>query len=350
MKRLRILFIDRSTALNTVKDLETRARGGMVSSLFRVADYLARRGHAVMVWAGIKEIGVTEAGVCWAPTPVLECDVLVANRGIGDAYPGIDAKARILWTHDLPHDGFVTHGKVWNAVRRVVFMSGYAERVWRAMWPQIGRSVEIPNGVDRDVFKPGPKDYERIIYASAPNRGLKRLAFLLDCLRELHPGVRITAFSNMAVLHPRAEDSDMTADGWNEHYESAAGGGVELRDPVPQKALAVELGASGLMLMPTDYPEICSNIILQSLACGTPVVTTGGLGSAGEWIRSGRNGHLTEWRPQDYMVYQKDLVRAVHDILSDRKRHQRMCEAAAKTQLWSWDEVGAAWVKLVESV
>jgi hypothetical protein len=99
--KLRICFLDRSTKLETVNDLETKPRGGMVSSLFKVSDYLSEQGHEVWVISDIKEPGRTSHGVIWlnelfAQVPIAvgepwyEFDFLICNRGIG----GSDIKAK----------------------------------------------------------------------------------------------------------------------------------------------------------------------------------------------------------------------------------------------------------------
>ncbi len=152
---MRLLFVDNSTCLRDVLDLERHARGGMVTSLFRVTDYLSRAGHDVYVWSDIENVGVTKAGTYWVQFPHGEFDVLVANRGTGSGYPHIKARSRVLWTHDLPHSGFIPEPR--NAAAFfVVFMSHYAEMVWRMFYKDLGPSVTIPNGVD-PIFAPAEK-------------------------------------------------------------------------------------------------------------------------------------------------------------------------------------------------
>ena len=341
---MRILFIDRSTKLESVDDLQTRARGGMVTSLFKVSDYLSHNGNDVYVISDIKEGGKTRSGVKWIngtedfPT---DCDFLVCNRGVGSGYSDIKARHRILWTHDLPHAGFIPEPKTIKAFSATVFMSRYAERVWRDFYRDIGRSFLIPNGVDKGIFFPRQKDFNYLIFASAPNRGLSRLPFLFDCIESrIKRPIRMKAFSNLKKLHPGEVGSE---DGFSAVYNQITESRVELCDPVPQRQLSEELGRAGLMIMPTDYPEICSNIILQSLACGTPVVTTGQLGSSCEWIKDGWNGSLTKWTPADYMVYQVDLIRWAVKILENESLHHRMMNNAAKTKIHTWDQIGDLW-------
>ena len=343
---MRVLFLDYSTRLETIRDLQNKARGGMVASLFKVSDYLAEVGYSVEVLSDITEPGTTNAGVKWVKDPSGRYDTLVLNRGVGRGYADIKAKRRILWTHDLPHAGFIQEPQIMRAFSHTVFMSRYAERVWRSFFPSIGESVLIPNGVDRSIFKPANKDQNLLIYASAPNRGLKRLPFLFEACKTVNSELKIKAFTNMKAQYPN-EVRNEEEDGYSLAYKSARDAGVVLCDPIPQTALARQLGKAALMLLPTDYPEICSNIVLQALACGCPVVTTGNLGSVGEWIKHGKNGILTQWQPVDYMVYQAELIRLITRLMDQPGKLKRMQRNAAGTRLFSWNEIGTKWNKLL---
>ena len=349
---MRICFLDLSCRLETVHDLETNPRGGMVSSLFKVSDYLSSIGHAVCVVADIKRPSVTKHGVVWTNRRLdISFDFLICNRGVGDGYPETQAKHRILWTHDLPHAGFIQNPKTIKAFSATVFMSDYAETVWRDFYRDIGRSFQIPNGVDKEVFYPREKDLGYIIFASAPNRGLKRLPFIFDCIesRIKHP-IRMSAYSNLKKLHPGEVDQELRdeeEDGFSIIYNRVAESKVSLKDPIPQRELAEELGCASLMILPTDYPEICSNVILQALSSGCPIVTTGRLGSAGQWIKNGWNGFVTKWQPVDYMVYQVELIRHAVRILEDEKLHRKLISNAARTKIHSWEEIGAKWNRML---
>src|SRR3990167_10438182 len=147
----------------------------MVSSLFKISDYLSSVGHQVFVLSDIQSAGKTRAGMIWTHEYYGQYDYLICNRGTHDGYPDIKARRRILWTHDLPHNGFIPEPKTIKAFAATVFMSQYAERIWRAFYPTIGRSFMIPNGVDKTLFFPRPKLPGFLIFASAPNRGLKKL-------------------------------------------------------------------------------------------------------------------------------------------------------------------------------
>lgn len=322
----------------------------MISSLFRVPDELTQLGHDVTVLSDIKEGGITQAGTKWITDYAGELfDILVLNRGVGIGYPEVKATHRILWTHDLPHNGFISNPKTINAFSGVVFMSQYAKRIWQTFYRTLStpKSFVIPNGVDKEVFYPREKDPDYLIYISNPNRGLERLPLLYEATRSrLRRDIRLRAYSNGAVLHPNeGEDHNELK------YKSCQEAGIELMDPVPQPQLAEELGKAALMVLPSNYPEICSNAVLQSLACGTPVITTGGLGATCEWVRHGKNGMLTHFQPHDYMVYQLEMVRNLVDVLSNPRLHRSMVRKAALTRgIYTWKEIAGMWHRMLRKL
>jgi len=61
---------------------------------------------------------------------------------------------------------------------------------------------------------------------------------------------------------------------------------VKFWGPVPETAPFYQ--AATVLALPTIY-DPCSNVVLEALACGTPVVTTGANGAA-EFITPGENG------------------------------------------------------------
>jgi glycosyltransferase involved in cell wall biosynthesis len=347
---MKILFIDMSTKLQTINDLQTQARGGMVSSLFAISDGLSQLGHNTMVISDIKETGETSSGTRWINQDDYdgeEFDYLICNRGVGMGYPNVRAKRRILWTHDLPHNGFIPRPEVMNAYSGVVYMSQYAKKIWHTFYPTLSgpKSFLIPNGVNKELFYPREKDPNYLIYCSAPNRGTDRLALIYAATKtKLDLPIKMRAYTSMAKLHP----NEGTDEGYALNYKTCEEAGVKVLDPIPQAQLAEELGRAGAMVLPTIYPEICSNIILQSLASGTPIFTTGNLGSAPEWIRHGKNGMFTQYQPFDYMVYQMEMVRNLVNVLSNPRVHRNMMNKAAQTKgIYTWKQVVNMWNKML---
>lgn len=351
---MKILFLDFSTRLDTINDLKSRARGGMVTSLFKVSDVLSQLGHEVFVVSDISKDGKTDSGTIWcAETGACflkgyDWDFLICNRSTGEGYTGIKAKHRILWTHDLPHNGFIPDPRVMTAFSATVFMSNYAERIWRAFYKTIHKSFLIPNGVDKDLFYPREKDLDYLIYCSAPNRGLKRLPLIYDAVKSrTRDSVYMNAYSNLEKMHP---NEALTSPDHAADYEKVSGSEVTLLDPIPQKEFAEQIGKAGLAIMPSNYPEICSNNVLQSLASGTPVITTGNLGSACEWVKHKKNGMLTKFQVNDYMIYSLEFVRNCVDVLNTPDFHCKLIHNASKTKVYSWEQIGDKWEKMLKKL
>jgi glycosyltransferase involved in cell wall biosynthesis len=355
---VKVLFIDHSTCLNSLNDLREHGRGGMVSSLVILPDVLSQLNIECAVLSDIKARDQrSEKGVVWYHRDEFEAvagqswDVIVFNRTTHDGLPELKAKGRILWTHDCPHGGWIPDPGTIKAFSATVFMSRYSETVWRYYYPTIGKSFFIPNGVDKSIFYPREKDLETMIFTSAPNRGLVRLSLFHEALKnKVNPKLRMLAFSDMKTMHPAEGDLEGTEDLYSAHYLPIAESGVELMGCRPQEEMAEYMGRAGLMLIPSGYPEQCSNSVLQALASGTPVITTGGLGATPEWVKHGYNGMLTRFHLEDYMAYHMNFTRIAMEILKNEKLHRKLIKNAPKTKgLFTWEEIGRKWVKMFHS-
>lgn len=335
---MRVVFHDNSdNGVHAQEDLG-KPMGGRVTCLKEVSKELAKLGAEVdLLMPGIPTPFESD-GVTWTSRAQGEYDAFVHVRGLPGQFPPVKTRKRYLWTRDLPHAGFGPDPRLFDEVDGVVFLSQYAERIWRTYFRNIGASTIIPNGVS-DLFRPLVKESGLVIHAAHPIRGLRYLPEIWPTVKTLHPEARLVAFSD-AALHPgEAQDPEYlrAADACREVE-------IEVMQPVPPAEFAGWLGKAEFNLMPSNYPEICSNTILQSLRCGTPVVTTGELGSAPEWVTTWKNGVLTETRPEDYMVYRLELARIAHALLAEPEVLRRLQQRAASTPVWTWKEVAEKWM------
>jgi hypothetical protein len=94
------------------------------------------------------------------------------------------------------------------------------------------------------------------------------------------------AYSNLSKLHPGEEEE------YEKDYEEVKQSKVMLCDPIPQdEAWQRRLGRAGLMLLPSSYPEICSNVVLAEplSSWNADHLNREILGSVGQWV-NGKNG------------------------------------------------------------
>lgn len=333
----RVAFLDGSE--NGIKNAAslTGPLNGRLTCLYNVSERLSDYGHTVEV-VGRHPRFITSRGVTWCNELRGDYDALVSVRGY-TAAPEVTAKKRILWVRDLPHSGFCPEPEKLAGVQ-VVALSHYGARIWKDFYHTIGNVKVIPNGVDKKKFRVMPL-YERnpklFIFASNPNRGLDRLPLIFETLRMQFPDAHLIAFSDRETLHP-GETGD-----YADTYKRCQKAGIDLRPPLPPGGLSHWMRVAGAMVMPTDYPEICSNTVLQALACGCPVITTGRLGATAEWIQNGKNGLLTEYQKHDYQIFDLETTRLMAQVAAGGKPWQDLCRGAAKTPVWSWDNVAREW-------
>ena len=62
---MKICWLDETTGLNALDDLERKGRGGMVASLLTLPDVLSQFGFKSYVISDIKRGGITKAGTVW---------------------------------------------------------------------------------------------------------------------------------------------------------------------------------------------------------------------------------------------------------------------------------------------
>jgi len=364
---MKILFVDPSTGLETPDDLKRKGRGGMVSSLVILTNALSKSNKEVRVLSDIKQEFQTSDGVLWyarGDWPKAEreqWDFIVFNRCTYNGFPELKAKHRILWTHDCVHGGWIPNPRTMKAFSATVFMSKYSERCWRYFYSDIGKSFLIPNGVDKSLFYPRQKDMNYLIFASAPNRGIARLPLFYEALRnKINQSLYLKVFGDMKTMHPfdckdkskHTDEIEEHNDGWedlyNSHYKALEDAGIERAGAVPQAVLAEEMGKAALLLMPSGYPEQCSNVVLQSLASGTPVITTG-IGGNVEWVKHKWNGMVTQFHLEDYMAYHREFYNHCREVLTNRDLHLNLIKNAPETKnLFTWEEIGRCWSNLFD--
>ncbi len=190
----------------------------------------------------------------------------------------------------------------------------------------------IHNGVDRDRFKPlsmrerrevrralGVEPREKMVLFVGSGFGRKGLAHLISALAALpDPQAKLWVAGRGSVRR----------------YQSQArrlGVAAQVRFWGPAAEVTSLYQAADLLALPTLY-DPCSNVVLEALACGCPVVTTTANGAA-EFLTPGVNGEVVAapWETEA-------LAGALREAL-DRGRDSGVEAAAtaAVAQL-SWEE------------
>jgi UDP-glucose:(heptosyl)LPS alpha-1,3-glucosyltransferase len=177
----------------------------------------------------------------------------------------------------------------------------------------------IYNGIDRERFATA-----RLAAMPAPDLGenlsVPRILFVGSGFKRKGLHFLIKA---LAAMHCRESRLLAVGQGRSAPYERLAqeeGVAHRVQFLGPQAQVERFYAASQVLALPTIY-DPCSNVVLEALACGRPVVTTAANG-ASEFITIGANGAVIA-RPDDY----QSLAAALDEYLA-RSADSAVSEAA----------------------
>ncbi len=330
---MQILFVD-GTAGFTPHKLAEKPCGGIVTSLTIIPQYLARKGYDVTVASEFaSEEKINEVKYVKEIRDIdKRADVVIFNRNIFnhaflDMFP---TAKKVWWLHDIVDYRYMEDDS-YLRMDRIVSLSDYCTASYSDFFriPK-ERFVKIPNGVDKSVFYPGkPEERDRNLFvtASATVKGLYPLWFTFHNLKRNNPKAELRIYSSQK-LHG-------LEDGQAAKYQlkQLEGEGAKILDPIPQKELADVFRKAQVVLFPSHYPEICSNLVLQAQACGAAVVSTG-IGSAREFIS---DGLVTSTTPADMFWWWKEFAHLT--LVASKSEFLRPLRA----EILDWEEIGNKW-------
>lgn len=262
------------------RSLEQGSLGGSETAAIHVSRALARRGHRVAVFSP-GATGEIIDGVTWLPIEQAavylqagDHDVEIVSRALDVLRVLSHARVRVFWCHDLAlkrHRGHLG-GLLWSLDAVYVMSEFQRQQYVDAGGIPAQALVTTRNGVDLASFEPLrtlPRDPDKLIYGSRPERGLEGALRVMDRLRE---------GGSTAVLHCAWYEN--TPPQLVPYYEqlfaqAKARPNVHLLGPLKQADWHRELATAQALLYPGcpgDFREISCIAAMEALAAGTPVV------------------------------------------------------------------------------
>jgi len=186
-------------------------------------------------------------------------------------------------------------------------------------------------------------DFERML-AAGVRRGAPARLRLLAVGRLVRKKGLDTFVDACAVLHTRGVDFDAVVAGESGDHEPqvrarVAAGGLEGRvrfvGPLTQDALFEEYQRASVFVLPCRVLEDgdrdgIPNVLMEAMACGVPVVTTG-VSGIGELVRDADNGLVVEPdRPEE-------LADALYRLMKDPQLAQDLAEQGRRTVAQHFD-------------
>ena len=279
-----------------------RAYGGIELVVSFLADGLVARGHDVTLFAAAgsetKAELVSSAehppdssllGNVWFDTyhalhaylRAEEFDVIHDHSGIvGPALgallagqPPVVHTVHGPWTESTRRYYSLIHERV-----HLVAISGAQRRDHEAM----RFAATIHNGIDPQAypFQPSKEDFLVYVGRANPDKGPTRA---IEVARR--------AELPLAMIVKRSEPFERAY--WEEIVVPMLTDDIEVYEGVSHDVKVDLLGRARAMIFPIDWPEPFGLVMIESMACGTPVITCPA-GAAGEVVVDGVTGYLRE--------------------------------------------------------
>jgi len=215
----------------------------------------------------------------------------------------------------------------------------YASNLGHALEDRRELAVELPNGVDVEHFNPSgpaadlaaygiPSSTKVVLFVAALDRAhhFKRLDRLLQAARHLPPDVWLLIVG----------DGDLRAGYEQEARALGLAERTVFVGSVEHEAMPPFFRGAHLTVMPSTPPESFGLVLVESLACGTPVVAAN-IPGVRTVVEHGSDGLLVD------ADNPADLAAAIQRILADDTARQAMGQRGrAKVQTrYAWPVIGA---------
>ena len=206
----------------------------------------------------------------------------------------------------------------------------------RDWWERTGATPEkivvIHHGVDAELFRPDASASRCLGWDQAKHN----ILFVGRLSREKGVDLLLTAFREIARDHPETK-LHIVGDGPLRHvYESMAAhlgiaGSVDFTGWIEKRGLPRYYSAADICVVPS-YTEPLGKVVLEALACGTPVLGAR-VGGIPDIVRPGENGVLFDAGDALALGSALRLVLQEPELLQEMSRHARACVEAHHT--WS---------------
>lgn len=336
----KILFLDSTCPAPYDRDtLYSRAQGGTESTVTRIAEGLAQRGHQVEVSQHVRNepftsryvTETTSGHVLYTDKPSMKRPDMVVglrNPRLAEAIDKYPDAVKVLWAHDYNLVDYVRmyeeylHGR---EIKIVCVSRTHKMLMADALLSQLGDKLtlsllgdkpgltvsHIYNPIDA-LFKPlGLKrNPKALLYCSSPHKGLKRTLEAFEAIKQKDPEYTLT------ICNP----------GYMELPKGVTGVQV-----TPAK-LAELMNTHGVLFHMNAYPETFGLVYGEAIACELPILT----GRAGSAV----NEIVTE---NDYFVdinSNDDIIRRLDKWQTHQANTQKLSPHLYLSQvLLQWEQL-----------
>ncbi len=278
-----------------------------------------------------------------------KCDVLITSRRpeVVDEQWGIEARAHVLWVHDVTVGEALTHKRNMR-IDRILALSNWHRSILRRSYPLIDPSKVIVtrNGVDAQRFAGKEKrNPRRAIYSSSPDRGLETLLDVWPVVRRSIPDAELHCFYGFDNWQKAAELSNNQNELKQVRFlaeKIKRTAGVVMHGRVNQAELAREFMKSGVWAYPTGFTETSCITAMEAQAAGCRIVTSP-LAALSETV--GQRGQLVPGfgTPGFVDEFAAAVVVAMAETIGTRAADDREALARYARENFGLDELAREW-------
>lgn len=315
---MRILLIHPREEAYDSKSVRDFPSGGTEKAFIFLGEAFQKLGHHVEWVTSIEDIEEEYLRE-------FACDVVITQQA--ELLQHFESQRKIWWSHHFADQPITIQAAPWarGFADQVVTLSQChhddLKKTLKIDSTVIGHGVwlnELKTGVTKDPF--------RLVYASAPFRGLERIPELFKRIREQEPWATIAICSSQAMYGRPAEDEQ-----YQKLFEELAGiEGVELKGALNQEKLFEEYARASIFFYPCIWPETYCIALDEAIAHRCFPVTTG-LAALGE--RSNKlnfDGGFAGIGP-------------AFEALQDPEASRLLWECVPNTGVKDWLEVAEQW-------
>jgi glycosyltransferase involved in cell wall biosynthesis len=324
--------------------IEEKGIGGSELMMFEMARRLAKSGHRASVFSSCGRAKEYE-GVFYDNTENfhhLSCDILIVSRFAPALNaPGVSARVKLLWVHDLIIQGF-SQETVSKADAILALSEFHKNHLMQNQGVAADRIRVTRNGIDPSIFQVLPRDRFKLINASSPDRSW---ALLLDIYPELK-----RKFTQLSL------DLYYGFDGWKaggdpgqlaiikrleDKIKELQPFGVTYYGRVNQRRLADAFSGASVYPHPTWFCETSGISFMNAQMAGMKVVSSA-IGALPETL-SNRGFFISrDWKSPEYrQEFIEKVSLAIETSEEERKEMQEFAKKAfsLSTLIKDWEEM-----------
>ena len=372
---MKIGFFNFAPLLYDVSTPLKKPLGGTESAMCYLCMELAKRGHEIILYGRYEDEFELEK-VIHKPRKILlnlkqeKLDFFINQTNVhflSDLKKVTGSKTKIiLWehvTHNQPAANYLSatagllHREIRSIVDKFIFVSHWQmDRFAEHFSINPSKSVVMKNAVAPSFENMFPKNKPILknkrpilVYTSTPFRGLEVLLSLFPEIKKRVPSVILKVFSSMDVYQGMGAPK-----GTYDHLYKLCKNtdGVKYYGSVSQKKLALELKSALLLTYPCTWLETSGITVMEAMAAGCKVVTTG---MAALPETTAGFGYLIP--PDDhYEENCKMFINYTVDTLNRLKTQDKKLESELKKQVafcnqnYIWEKRAVEWEKLLLSI